>query len=364
MYNIITKLFSIFIVSTLFASCVSNSDEIDPPTPQPSVPLTKQSLAGEWEVFFFTKKIVPKNGGESNYRYTENDGFRATFNEDGTYSENNSMGYETYKGTYKIVNFAKESADYDKDKKFSGASENSDLVKDGLLLYYIADKKDKNGNIIRDEAGQKIKIDTIALLNIPKMFGDHFTFRDRYIGGAQGHSYTLEDNRYFRRMGTAYLPEGAEFKKNIIDINDLLGRWEQNSALKRVENNIVNVKFAKDRHLFRIVNGKHEYYEFEEKELIENPTNPQANRFGEFKIFDDVVNMYINEPVKNKDGVYLKDENGKFIREWKNYKWWIKDKIDLYKGIERIRTYDKYRDIQNTLLEIEEFESYKKVSNN
>lgn len=346
MFNITTKLFIPLLLSLLLSSCINNGDEPDVKPPLKAIPLTKNSLSGEWEVYYFWKKIMPKGGGESNYRYTENDGFRATFTTEGVYYENNVFGHETKKGTYKIINFKKEQTDYDsKNKVFSGASENSDLEKDGLLLTYkVTDKT------------TKLEKDTTVLVNIPKMFDENFAFRDEYIGGAQGHSYSLLDNRDYRRVGSGFLPDEAQYKKNPIDINDLLGRWEMTSSVQRVENTVTNKPFNRDRHLFRMEGNKYAYYEFEEKDWTTSE-NPQANRSGDFKIFEDVVYLFVLEPVY--------DDDGKLIgKEWKSYSWWVKDKIDLYNGIERLRTYDKYRDVNNVLLEVEVFESYKKVSNN
>lgn len=347
MFNITTKLFILLLLFPLLSSCINNGDE-DPVKPIiEAIPLTKKSLSGEWEVYYFWKKIIPKGGGESNYRYTENDGFKATFTTEGAYSENNVFGHETKKGTYKIINFAKEKADYDsKNKKFSGASENSDLEKDGLLLTYkVTDKT------------TKLEKDTTVLVNIPKMFDENFAFRDNYIGGAQGHSYTLVDNRDYRRVGSGFLPDEPQYKKNMLDINDLLGRWEMTSAVQRVENIVTNRQFDRDRHLFRMEGSRYVYYEFEEKDWIASD-NPVASRTGDFKIFDDVVYMFVLESVRDDDGKLTGE------KKWVAYSWWVKDKIDLYNGIERLRTYNKYRDVNNTLLEVEEFDSYKKVSNN
>lgn len=332
-----TKLLLFITTLVIFASCVNNNDNPAPPPPVDPEELTKDVLVGKWEVYFFLKKLIPTNTNKPTlYRFTENDGFSVTFNQDGTYYEQNVFGHKTQIGEYRI-------GDYNADDTTSiwtdGAKVNG--KKDAIYLRFMG-STGKNGT------GDKVE--RRPRLEVPTMFSTNFTYRFRYNGVADNTKYNIEDARFYRNVEKApnFLPDEALFKKNNININELLGRWEFYKFQYMIDSSIKDTPLDKQKQIglkvvFKLDGNKQVFEEY--------LADGTSNRKGRFDIIDDVVNMF---------NTYTDPKTGEEVIE--NFKFWIKKPIYTNGNGERIfEEYDRFRNVHNTLRDIEETGFYRRI---
>ena len=331
----VIKLFFLLIISNILVSCVNNDDEENIGPIREKLDLTPEVLAGTWEVYFFTKDIIPlATNISTKYRYTEVDGFTVTFLKDGTYYENNIFGHRNLEGTYKIAHYSEDTAVV---MKGAGPKNDPNLKNNAVFMSYKS---------------PKTKNDTLSKAEIPAMFETDFTFRDRYEGDAQGHKYRVEDLRHYRNTAKApnYIPNEREFHKNVLELNDVLGRWRFDNYYKKVDQHYfeapdhIRVHFG-DHYVFKMVGGKQVFEEY----LKSNTTVPLKT--GDFKIIDDVINVYTEWKYTDKEG-NVKDSI-------ESYKFWIKDAMPADKS--KLSSFDKYRDIENVLKITEEYDFFTRV---
>lgn len=339
----VTKL--IFLLTlTILASCVKNNDEVKTKPSPEKVELTFKNIAGSWEIYFYTKSVVDaKTNVKSQYRFTEEDGYSVTFLEDGTYYENNVFGHRNISGKYLI-------GDFDADDK------------DKIWEIGPLPGKKKNG-VFMTYKTLKTKVDTTMRAEIPELYSDHFAYRDRYWGTTKDGKTTflVEDIKYLRNLKKApnYMPEGKEFYKNNIDIQQLLGRWEFYNqfviinGVRHEATDSVKAQFNRLYTVFKIENGLNIFEEYiikQNKETLKDET--VLNRNGEFKVIDDVVHMY---------NIYTDPNTKEKVVE--SFKLWIKEPIgNNNDGYRMIRSYDRTKDVNDVFKEIEEFDYFRRVA--
>ncbi len=333
-----TRLLLFITALLILTSCINNEDNpYTPPTPPEEVVLSNTTLAGKWEVYFFLKNLIPTNTNEPTlYRFTENDGFSVTFNEDGTYYEQNVFGHKTQSGEYRIGNYKNDDTT---DIWVNGPTGTG--KRDGIFLKFIG----KSG---KDGTGEDVK--RYPKLNVPTMFETNFTYSFKYNGTADNIKYNIEDSRFYRNVAKApnFLPNEPLFKKNNININELLGRWEFYKYEYLVNNSIkdtpTNIQEKIGLMVVFRLEGNNRIFE----EYLADGT---PNRKGSFDIIDDVVNMF---------NTYTDPKTGKEVIE--NFKFWIKNPIYTNGNGQRIfEEYDRFRNVHNTLLNIEETGFYRRI---
>lgn len=337
----ITKLFLFTAILATLGSCVNNKDQVTVKPDENIVELTPKSLSGKWEIYFWNKTIIPTSTNiPTKYRFTEEDGFSITFLENGTYHENNVFGMKTIDGKYLIGNYKDDDREAIWDK---GPQANK--KKDGLFLRYY---------------DEKLKRDSLRKAEIPQMYETHFAFRHRY-GGVEKNNpkngYRVEDIKYYRNVQKApnYMPTSPEFHKNMINMNDLLGRWQFYNYKKIVNGEPVIDQDAEDRRnkdfiVYRLENGKQIYEEH--AYLIDKETQKEVLKLvrkGEFKIIDDVVNMMTNS-------------NGTNTIKTESFKHWIKEPIaNSNEGFKLIRSYDRALDGSDLSKDVTTYAFYKRI---
>lgn len=348
-----TKLY--FLVFTLLSvglfSCVNNEDEPDKGggggNGRDAVELNKTNLAGKWEIYYFYKEVQSTSGNaniNSTYRFPENDGFTVTFKTDGSYFEQNVFGDITMEGTYTI-----------------GKREAGDSRDNMLYLNYL------------DSLGKP----AVAEKFIPLIYDETFTDFLPYHGTVENLNinFNVLDIRYYRNLERAPNYVDESLKKNVVKLTkeDLVGLWEFNKFEKGINGNLhwvekggrpsssVVAKEAEEmgqQYLFEI--GQKDsliYYEFLANE------SSVAERRGHALIVDDVLHFYWKGDME----IVRKDKDGNEFIEIvedtvQTYMWWIKDKSKVSSSGNTVMiSYDKYRDIQNILNEIEEKSYYEKI---
>lgn len=331
-----TKLLLLIASMAIFSSCINNEDNPTPPPVVDPVDLTTDVLVGKWEVYFYLKKLIPTATNKvSLYRFTENDGFSVTFNEDGSYFEQNVFGHKTQSGEYRIGDY---NADDTTSIWTSGPKANG--KKDAIFLRFIG-KSGKNGT--GEDVLRRPK------LEVPTMFKTNFNYRFRYNGIADNQHYNIEDTRYYRNVEKApnFLPDEPMYKKNNIDIKQLLGRWQFYKFEYMVDSSIkdtptdTSAKFGMET-VFKM-EGNQQIFE-------EYLSNGKLNRKGPFDIIDDVVNMFYT---------YKDPKTGEQIVE--NFKLWIKKPIYSENGERIFEDYDRFRNVHNTLQNIEETGFHRRI---
>lgn len=249
-------LFTILLAISI-SSCMNNKDE-DEVTPPSSVVLTLDNIAGSWEVYYLTRST----NGNYPLRDYYIDGSTITYNKDKSFIDTNIDGVTKDQGKFEIIG------------------------KDSIEVTLTT----KSGRKLK--AGQEIREIHIIKLNEKMMVRSQ-----RYEVNYNGRNM-MENVQWMRNVNkisnpneTPELPEAQ--KKEIININKLLGTWQiKGYEYYGFNKNTQTGHFvAKDTDIpigqtirFYIENGDNKY--------IERKSNGDINTNGTFRIVDDVVHLF------------------------------------------------------------------------